>query len=632
MRALILILAVLFATSIEGLSQIGGRVWPDSLAEKANQITLFDRTVFTIIDTDKSIYTRHYKIGILDKFAKSGRIIDLQYSQFSAIKSAQVIVTDRLGNKIKSYGLRDFEDWSNISYDEASDDRSKYLEIVGDDYPYYIEVAFEIEYKSSLHYPIWLPIDNEYHSLLDASLEVVAPSKEFIRYYDKNVETPRSYQSNGQYHVIWQVKNIKAHVRGAFLPSLTDRLPIIFLGPNAFEIDGYKGRMDSWESIGQWQNKINAGRDNLSKEQYDEITTVIGQYTDTEDKIRAVYRYLQENFRYVSIQLGIGGWQPFETAFVNNNKYGDCKALSFYTKNILQHLDIPAYYTLIKAGSNEFDIPKDFPTTWFNHVIVTVPLAEDTLFLECTSQTNPFGYLGTFTSDRNALMVTESGGQLIRTKVYSEKESLQATKAMVNLNENGDAKLGVKRTYHCLTIPEDFENMTLTNSTKEKQWLYDHLDWGNLSINDYTIQPMSYERLPKAGFELDADIIKMAKKTGNRLFYNPFTFSNINVIQLPETKRQEPIEVKYAFSQVDTITLQIPAGFQLEGKYDDVQLENKYGHYHRQVIVAENGMQLIRYFALYRGRYDNSEYESFRTFIKSVQKSDKQNMVLVRIQ
>ena len=65
---------------------------------------------------------------------------------------------------------------------------------------------------------------------------------------------------------------------------------------------------------------------------------------------------MQNNTRYISIQLGIGGWRPFEAAYVASKGYGDCKALSNYMYSLLKEAGILSYYTLVKAGAGEEDI------------------------------------------------------------------------------------------------------------------------------------------------------------------------------------------------------------------------------------------------------------------------------------
>src|SRR4030095_3800912 len=127
------------------------------------------------------------------------------------------------------------------------------------------------------------------------------------------------------------------------------------------------------------------------------------------EKIKRIYEYMQNNFRYVSIQLGIGGYRPFSATFTDQKKYGDCKGLSNYMKAALKSVGIKSHIAIINAQYNAEPVDPDFPANNFNHAILCVP-GKDTIWLECTSSSAEFGKLGTFTENRNALLVTENGG------------------------------------------------------------------------------------------------------------------------------------------------------------------------------------------------------------------------------
>ena len=108
------------------------------------------------------------------------------------------------------------------------------------------------------------------------------------------------------------------------------------------------------------------------------ITDLTKECKTDKDKIKALYNYMGDNTRYVSIQIGIGGLQPMEASKVFSTGFGDCKALSNYMMAMLQETGIPAYNTIINSKSES--LFEDFASAGqTDHEILTVPLENDTL-------------------------------------------------------------------------------------------------------------------------------------------------------------------------------------------------------------------------------------------------------------
>ncbi len=117
-------------------------------------------------------------------------------------------------------------------------------------------------------------------------------------------------------------------------------LPVLSITPTTFEVEGYKGEMNSWEALGKWQLLLNAGREELPAETQAKVRELVANIPSKEAKIKVLYEYMQSRTRYVGIQLGIGGWQPFPASKVDSKGYGDCKALSNYMKALLNVVGI----------------------------------------------------------------------------------------------------------------------------------------------------------------------------------------------------------------------------------------------------------------------------------------------------
>ncbi len=212
--------------------------------------------------------------------------------------------------------------------------------------------------------------------------------------------------------------------------------------------------------------------------------------------------------------------QPFPASVVDEVGYGDCKALSNYTVALLQTVGIKGYYTIIRGGRNERAINPEFPSNQFNHIVVSVPNGKDTLWLECTSQTNPFGYQGKFTEDRWALMVTEDGGKLVRTINYQPEQNVQLRTAKIKLEESGNAKAKIRTTNKGIQYENGNLDYYISTSDKQKKWIEKNTMIPNFNIDSYSMKE-NKDKIPSAIVNLDLTLNRYAAVSGKRLFFTP---------------------------------------------------------------------------------------------------------------
>jgi hypothetical protein len=600
---------------------------PDSLLANASQVVLEDETVFTIWNPQRAQLQRNYRTLVLQKSAFGENAVVLHYSDFTKVKEAHVWVKDAQGKEIKSYALKNFDDIAAGGAELASDDRIKVLQIPEFTPPVSLEVTYTLEYKGYMFYPRWYPIRREKQSLLTATFSVQNRSDNPIRYQSLNLDEPQIAEEEEGTIYTWSVANLPALAAEPFGGPVESYLPLVITAPTSFEMDGYAGDMSSWQDFGQWFVQLNEGRNNLTEAQLSEVRDLVKDLPSDREKAKAVYHYLQQRMRYVSIQLGIGGWQPFDASFVHEKKYGDCKALTFYAKALLDALGIPAYYTLIRAGEDErHAIAPEFPSPFFNHVILTVPLATDTVWLECTSQTAPFGYLGTFTSDRSALLIAEDGGRLIQTRAYSAEENVQQTRARIRYEEDGTRSLDLDRSFSGLEIEREGLYFLLDGSRQEQEdWLHDHLGSGGVEMTNWSLLPLKGEVAPKTGLSLAG---KFSNWKGNRIFVRTGELAREIGSDLPENGRRSPVEVAYPFTETDSIFLYLPPGFEPESIPPPLVIETPFGKYQRRFEMLDaHSALLVREWILNKGLYPQSEYAGFRAFLLDVRKADRQRMV-----
>ena len=242
--------------------------------------------------------------------------------------------------------------------------------------------------------------------------------------------------------------------------------------PSRLIYDKYVGTADNWKDCGKWFYDLYKGRDEISDAEKPIIDTLLKGIVNNDERIEALYKYMQENTRYVAVFIGLGGYQPFHAKTVFETGYGDCKALSNYLHALLKYAGIESFSAAVSSGNYKESIFLDFPNfQQFDHIILCVPRKSDTLWLECTNQKIPFGFLGDFTDDRDVLLITEDGGKFAHTTRYDLKDNIRNCRSEFTIDSTGTAFCSVATSYHGLQY-DNISFLCSSNYEEQKKWLY----------------------------------------------------------------------------------------------------------------------------------------------------------------
>lgn len=616
---------------MSGSAQEIRKTVPDSLLRNAHVVILDE--IQKIIIHNKSDYDEVLEKSyiFLNGDNESNELVSINEDQFTELVKATVKVFNKDNELIKEYSKKDFLSvsmgWGSVS----EDNNIRYLRIPDFTPPYKVEVYTKIRHKGSLHYPIWMPMSREYIGVVSAKLVVEDYTKNTLRYDNNNIEEPIIEELDNKNIYTWNVNNKKAYRFESFNNIQSHYAPIVRLSPNEFSIDGYEGEMSSWKSFGNWVRLLNDGKADLSEDQKKEIRALVNGVEGDLEKTRIIYKFLQDNVRYASIQLGIGGWQPFNASYVHEKKYGDCKALTYYTKSMLQEVGVKSYYSLVNAGHDHMQVIEDFPNAYFNHAFLMVPIASDTVWLECTSQDIPFGFLGDYTNDRLALVISDSTSQLCRTKRYVSEENKSVVNARIKIDSNYNVKLKLTNNKIGLSIMDN--NLYYIEDKREVDqidWFYDHIDIGSYVIDDFNISSLKDGRLPEMAYELNAKLIGFLNFVGKRIIVAPFIFNHKKELLLSREERKHDIVIKQAYQEQDSIVIDIPYLYHLEKNIRVINKTSKFGSYSCHCNVIKDKLTCVRTFEMNKGIYKAEEYPHFKSFLDGIRKSDMSKLVFLK--
>jgi hypothetical protein len=603
---------------------------PENLKTNVNAVLREDHARFTIVAKNQASYYVHQVITILNDKGKRYAQETIGYDKLSKIKDLTGVIYDAEGNQIKK--LKNSEIYDQSSFDGFtlySDARFKGINLTHGSYPYTVEFEYEVEYKFLFHIPGFAVLGGEKVSVQNSSYELRFPKELEPRYQTFNIQEGPTKGSVENFESLkWTFKDVSA-IKIEPHSDPRETLSYITAAPSTFEYDGYGGKMETWDDFGRWVAQLNQNRNVLPEETKVKIQKLTENLSTKEEKVKALYEYMQNKTRYVSIQLGIGGYQPFEASVVDKMGYGDCKALSNYMVSMLQTVGIPAHYVLIRAGRGEDRIASNFPSAQFNHAIVAVPNGKDTLWLECTSQTNPFGYQGSFTGDRKGLLLTDNGAVLANTIKYPAELNLQSRIADVYVQPNGDAKATVKTTYSGLQYENGNLDAYLNNQFDEqKKWIQSNTSIPSFDINSFSVKQVK-DKVPSAIVSIDLGLKRYASVSGKRIFLAPNLMNKSTYLPEKVEARKSKVVLRTAYTDIDTIRYHIPEEIYPEYLPEPVKLKSKFGEYEASFKIDQGSLIYIRKNKMYKGEYAPESYQELIDHYKSVNKADNVKMVFL---
>jgi len=530
-------------------------------------------------------------------------------------------VYNELGKQIKSLGGDDVVDHSAISgFSLYEDSRVKYIDPKTLTYPFTVEYTYDIDLKQTLFLPVWSH-GSENTSYENSVFIVKTPMSYSFRYKEYNLPkgVVKSTQDNMDVYT-WTISNLPARISEPMTTKSLPTYPLVRLAPNKFEIGETKGSSETWKDLGLWVASLIDKRDLLSDATKDKIKELTTSCKTDFEKIKTIYEYTQRKTRYVSIQVGIGGWQPFDAETVDKTSYGDCKALSNYMKALLSTVGLKSYYTCVDAGASISNIDREFPAYHFNHVMLCVPLEKDTIWLECTSQRKPCGFNGDFTDDRDVLIVDGENSKLVHTRIYPASENCINRSTKVNLAdiESGDATATSKYIGLCY---DDMMPTYYADDADKLKKITQSIELPSFSLTKFSLVE-NRSKTPSLDEHLNLTFTNYIKKMGD-IALLPLNFMN-RLSSIPDKVRNRKTDmcIRRSYMENDTVTYQLPKGYQVTDLPQKTELVNKFGKYISQSTQKGSEITYTRRFELTKGTFPAQDYTDFRDFLEQIATAD----------
>jgi len=227
---------------------------------------------------------------------------------------------------------------------------------------------------------------------------VDVPASVTPRIKEENVRFPRrTVEAKGRRVYTWATADVQKIESELFAAS-----------PNTLSVHIDVSAPMTWSQVAGWYADLSQDRYHLSPELEAKLGELVRGARTLDDSLRAVHRWVAQDFRYVSLSLGIGGYLPRLPAQVLEARYGDCKDKATLFIALARRMGLAAYPVLLSSsGGADSSLPT---VQQFDHMIAAVDRpGSGRLYLDLTSDFTPYGELPFAEQGSFALVVHDDG-------------------------------------------------------------------------------------------------------------------------------------------------------------------------------------------------------------------------------
>jgi len=453
-------------------------------------------------------------------------------------------------------------------------------------------------------------------------------------------------QSSANNFNVWEVENVPAvEIEPAMPPFLTvaSRMDIKYFPRDPALRAKTTG---TWNDIGIWYANLTSASRVPSPALQQKVAELTTGISDPLKKMQVLAAYVQQQIRYVAIEVGIGGLQPHPAADVFKHQYGDCKDKVTLLSTMLKQVGIDSYYVMV--DTHRGIVNPDFPSLRGNHMIMAIRLPQDIptnslyatvddpqlghlLFFDPTDEFVTLGYLPSDLQQNYGLLVTPDSGKVILLPLLPPPTNRLLRTATLTLGPTGNlggdvdelrwgAPAGDSRAQFIGSSPSDREKVIEKFlGTFLNNFTLTHASLGNLDKYDENL--LLHYQFVVEGY---------AKTAGDLLILRPRVVGDKGSNILTGKARKYPIEFEGTTLQSDVFDITLPAGYVVDELPLPVEVKCDYAIYKSNVEVKDNVLHYKRTYEINGVVVPTEKLPEVRDFFHQIAAAEKSSAVLRR--
>jgi hypothetical protein len=354
-----------------------------------------------------------------------------------------------------------------------------------------------------------------------------------------------------------------------------------------------------WKDMGLWYDRLSGERripDGSVRAKAQELTEGL---TDVRGRLERLAEFVQRDIRYVSIQIGIGGYQPHQASEILADRYGDCKDKATLLAAMLQSLGMDSYYIIVNTERQVVTPLMPVSLSSFNHVVLAVRLQEDSLFagaeavvseealgrlliFDPTMPHTSIGRLPFYLRGNCGLLVAGQASKILELPAARSEEPGLVREGRFSLSSDGRLRGQVTETLSGLQA--EVVRMKLSNAD-ENQRRKDLEAFLSRTLGSFTLEGYEYRNLDRPSEDLRLRYSFSAgsylNRSGPLMSFMPGILAMVEDYEVFKQKeaRRYPLLLSGPVCARDDFAITLPDGLALEALPEPVELRTDFADY-----------------------------------------------------
>ena len=370
---------------------------------------------------------------------------------------------------------------------------------------------------------------------------------------------------------------------------------------------------------------------NPDKALADHVTELTKNDKTELQKAEHIYNWVQQNIYYIAFEDSLGGFIPRQAADIYKRKFGDCKDMASILVAMCKLAGIKAYFTWIGTTKLPYTYNETPLPIVDNHMICTIKIGDDWLFLDGTNQIIPFAQNPSFIQNKEALVALDASNFTIL-KVPETNSNLNSTIDTTIINIS-DKSLSGKISIHYTGYPSwNIQSSMMYNHNNDRDELLS--DLCSRGSNKFAGKNYKYtvadNHLKDCSITNDFTLDDYVRNIGKEIYVNLNLKRFYENSHIDTQGRSVPVFYKYKDSYHETVILNIPAGYHVsyvpqndEGKID------KLWEYKINYTTLPNKIILTKDFYFNAIHITANYFNDFNKMIDQLKEQYKETVVLV---